>query len=224
MLSRSTLMTEVMKWIINCNNFGRMMAQMNRITYFTRICNKFKDMLLEILSFEMRSFNSYPIVPKRSMHSVSKCHSLNVGFLQIFSQILTKIKFERKQEETTMKLPALTVYQKWVPKTSTSVTLHPPPALPRNENLEVSSLQNSMYHFTPPGNEKFADLELSSPVGLQNSKYHFTLPTTPWKWKLCSFGTFKSSWTSEFQVPPPPPQKMKSWQFWNFQVKLELRF
>ena len=97
------------------------------------------------------------------------------------------------REETTVKHPTLTLYEKWVPK---SVTLpHTGTSAP----------------LPPQKNEKLTDLELSSQVGLQFSKCHSTPPPPPpdfkvplylpRKWKVSSFGTFKSSWASNFKVP-----------------------
>ena len=100
--------------------------------------------------------------------------------LQRLCFVLVDIQyFISLREETTVKHPVLTVYEKWVPKcatltqSGTNATLPPPPPL--------------------PGNEKLADLELSSQVGLQISRCHSPPPLQ--KWKVGRFGTFKLSWT-----------------------------
>ena len=93
-------------------------------------------------------------------------------------------------------------------------------------NFQIKFGQSVTLPPPTPGNEKLADLELSNQVGLQISNCHFNSPI-PCKWKVSRFGTFKSSWTSDFKVsfyPTATPSKMKSWQIWNFQVKLDFRF
>ena len=35
-------------------------------------------------------------------------------------------------------------------------------------------------------------------------KCHFAPPPPPLKWNVCRFGTFKSSWTTDFKVPSSP--------------------
>ena len=58
------------------------------------------------------------------------------------------------------------------------------------------------WYFAPPpphpGNEKFADLEVSSQVGKLDFRFQ-----------------------SATLIHPSPPPKEKSWQIWNFQVKLD---
>ena len=58
---------------------------------------------------------------------------------------------------------------------------------------------------------------LSSQVGLQILNCCFTPPPPPMKWPVARFGTFKSSWNSDFKVPfhPLPLLKMKSSQIGN---------
>ena len=96
-------------------------------------------------------------------------------------------------------------------------------------HYRVPEVSAKKCHFTAQ-TENFADLELSCQVG-QNQKWkcRFTYPPPPPppKWKLCRFGTFMSSWTSEMKVPvypppPPPPPKVKTLQIWNFHAKLDL--
>ena len=46
-------------------------------------------------------------------------------------------------------------------------------------------------------------------------------PSHPHKWK---FGSFKWSFTLEFQVPIYPSPETNSLQIWNYQVKLDFKF
>ena len=145
-----------------------------------------------------------------------------------------------------MKHPALTLYEKRVPKSATflhnlaQVPLYPTPSS-RNEKLAEFGTFKSCWTsdfkvplYTPPHlpNIKLPDLELSSQVRLQISKCHFTPPLEMESWQIWNFqvkldfrfqsatlppppleieskqirfGTFKSSWTSDFKVPLYPP-------------------
>ena len=84
------------------------------------------------------------------------------------------------------------------------------------KSLQTSDFKVSLYSPPRPKNERLADLELPSQVGLQNSKCILPLCHYPLKWKVGRLGIFKSTL--------PLPLQMKSWQIRNFQVKLVSKF
>ena len=69
---------------------------------------------------------------------------------------------------------------------------------------------------------KLADLELSSKVGFQISKCHFNpgQPPSPQKWKVGQILNFQVALQITKCHPLP---EIKSWQIWNFQVKLHFK-